>query len=303
MIRRPCVQRAAAALYCGRYSNVSHIAAAKKGGKKGGKGKGGNKKGGSLLGELAAKPKIQPWQSTDVIMQHLLMVESYRKAVGTPLMEDIEIEAIADALWDAPFALLAHDKGACGEDEPRFTYANKKALEVFEGEWGELVGQVSSVCLPPDEAARADRQALLERTADDIDKGYTSDYTGSRISLKGTPFELLNVTLWNIRSPTGKLMGQAAWFDAIKTADGTIVHVGEETTAVPTAEEIESQRARVEEQGAAVRELKEARGLGNSDPAVQDAVAELLARKEMLAWMEEAAAAAAAVDTDNASEA
>jgi hypothetical protein len=47
--------------------------------KKGKKGKkGGNKKGGSLLGDLAKTPQIQPWQTTDIVMQHLLMVESYR---------------------------------------------------------------------------------------------------------------------------------------------------------------------------------------------------------------------------------
>lgn len=46
---------------------------AKKGKKKGGKK--GAKKSGGLLGDV---PKLQPWQKTEVIMQHLLMIESYR---------------------------------------------------------------------------------------------------------------------------------------------------------------------------------------------------------------------------------
>ena len=52
------------------------VACEAKKGKKGGKK--GNKKGGSLLGDLANAPKIQPWQTTEVIMQHLLMIECYR---------------------------------------------------------------------------------------------------------------------------------------------------------------------------------------------------------------------------------
>lgn len=47
---------------------------AKKGKKKKG-GQKGNKKGGGLLTDV---PKLQPWQKTEVIMQHLLMIESYR---------------------------------------------------------------------------------------------------------------------------------------------------------------------------------------------------------------------------------
>lgn len=51
----------------------SVVCHAKKKGKKGGK-----QKKGSLLGSVPKKSAIQPWQTTEVIMQHLLMVESYR---------------------------------------------------------------------------------------------------------------------------------------------------------------------------------------------------------------------------------
>jgi hypothetical protein len=50
---------------------VSSVCQAKKGkGAKGGKG--------AKKGSLITPFKLQPWQSTDLIMQHLLMVESYR---------------------------------------------------------------------------------------------------------------------------------------------------------------------------------------------------------------------------------
>jgi hypothetical protein len=53
--------------------SVSVVCNAKKKGKKGGK-----QKKGSLLGDAGTKPIVQPWQTTEVIMQHLLMIESYR---------------------------------------------------------------------------------------------------------------------------------------------------------------------------------------------------------------------------------
>ena len=59
---------------------------------------------------------------------------------------------IAQALWEAPFGLLAHDLPEPGTEEgqPLFSYANKAALELFEAEWGELVGQPSSISADAD---------------------------------------------------------------------------------------------------------------------------------------------------------
>ena len=52
--------------------SASVVCNAKKKGKKGGK-----KQKGSLL-DIPKKSQIQPWQTTEIIMQHLLLVESYR---------------------------------------------------------------------------------------------------------------------------------------------------------------------------------------------------------------------------------
>ena len=70
-----------------------------------------------------------------------------------PLLEgDVEMADIAQALWEAPFVLLAHDLPEPGTDggQPLFSYANKAALELFEAEWGELVGQPSSISADAD---------------------------------------------------------------------------------------------------------------------------------------------------------
>jgi hypothetical protein len=93
----------------------------------------------------------------------------------------------------------------------------------------------------------------------------------------------------------GELLGQAACFDTITLEDGTVVKL--DVPPVATVEEIAAAEAAVAEQGAAVRALKAA-GRGNSDELVQDAVAQLLARKEVLAGMVVAREAAPAKDAD-----
>ena len=44
----------------------------------------------------------------------------------SPILEDIDISEAAKALWEAPFAVLAHDKFE--NEDPVFTYANKASL-------------------------------------------------------------------------------------------------------------------------------------------------------------------------------
>ena len=51
-------------------------------------GKGGQKKGGGLLADIpkpeaaSETPSVEPWQETEVIMNNLLLVESYSRNVG-----------------------------------------------------------------------------------------------------------------------------------------------------------------------------------------------------------------------------
>lgn len=43
--------------------------------------------------------------------------------VCSPILEDLDIGEAAKALWEAPFAVLSHDK--FDSEDPKFTYANK----------------------------------------------------------------------------------------------------------------------------------------------------------------------------------
>ncbi len=96
----------------------------------GGKKKGGGpKKGGSKYSELtkekaAAESQVVKHESTEVVLDLLLLVESYRKKVGKafPTQGAVEITSIAKEIWNAPFVLLYHRLPPSGKlaDAPLF---------------------------------------------------------------------------------------------------------------------------------------------------------------------------------------
>jgi len=252
------------------------IVAAKKSGKKGGKK---SKKASSAPVQPAASPK--PYLSTPVIMQNLLMIESYFRKTGRPLFnEEVEISDVAQLLWDAPFALLAHDT----DEDPKFVYANNAALLLFECEWSEIIGSPSRESAAPDKEIQDDRSALLAKA---LDNGFVDDYEGWRKSFKGTPFKVSNTTIFNIESPGGDAMGQAAvlrlWEYEDGSQGGPLAAPQEPSTASEAKEEeIAKAQEKVDACASFVRELKEVQGLKNSDDEVKQAVEELLTAKQAL---------------------
>ena len=251
-------------------------------------------------------------------MLTLLLVESFRRAVGRPLIgggpEDdsgeeggggLEISAAPRALYEFPCAVLAHDRFLCGEGaEPKFTYANLAAQRVFEAPWGELVGMESrrSAALD-DAAAQADRTGLLDRAAATGEA--QTGYRGWRVSAKGTRFEIQDGILFNVKSPSGEDVGQAVVFGHWKYADGSeggpkapaagagappstsssspsaASAAAAAAAAPPPPPSLEAAEAAVAEQAAAVRALKDS-GKTNGDPEVSAAVEELLRLKAVV---------------------
>lgn len=51
----------------------------------------------------------------------------HRRAAGKPLIESAEIEKIADVVFNAPFAILSHNRFApnVSDEEAVYTYANQ----------------------------------------------------------------------------------------------------------------------------------------------------------------------------------
>jgi hypothetical protein len=53
----------------------------------------------------------------------------------------VAIEALAEALYKAPFGCVIDEAGAAGVADPLVVYANRGALELLGSKWGEVVEQ------------------------------------------------------------------------------------------------------------------------------------------------------------------
>ena len=146
-----------------------------------------------------------PAPANDYLLSHAsLLISSYRALTGRQLVDpDLPPRAAAQFLYHAPFVILSHDDSP----DPRFTYANLAAQACFEMPWQEIVGLPSR--LSAQTLAQPARAALLKQVAE---RGYIDDYSGIRIARSGRRFTIHQATVWNLISPTGQLLGQAATF-------------------------------------------------------------------------------------------
>ncbi len=107
-------------------------------------------------------------------------------------------------LYEAPFALVAHDTRA----DPIFGYANRTAQNIFEMNWTEITS------IPSRQSAESvlqeERQTLLQRVNQ---FGFIDNYSGIRISKTGKRFLIRNAIVWNLIDRRGVRVGQAARFD------------------------------------------------------------------------------------------
>jgi PAS domain-containing protein len=134
------------------------------------------------------------------------LLASHLRLTGRPLLArlpDETEEGAAQRLYSAPFVVLAHD----GQPDPRFTYANRSAQQLFERTWDEMIGLPSK--LSAEAPAREERERFLGRVSE---KGFIDDYSGVRISKSGRRFRILRATVWNVSDASGRRIGQAAAF-------------------------------------------------------------------------------------------
>jgi hypothetical protein len=130
-----------------------------------------------------------------------LMAESFVRLTGETLVE--AFPSLAQALWSAPRAIVAHGT----EADPIFFYGNRMALDLFDMPARDFLRLPSR--LSAEAPNRAERASLLERVRRD---GYIADYAGVRISAGGRRFRIEQATVWNIVDGAGRLHGQAATF-------------------------------------------------------------------------------------------
>jgi hypothetical protein len=132
-----------------------------------------------------------------------LIISSYQLLTRQSLLPLHEDGSGGLALYDAHFVVLAHDI----QPDPVFFYANRKAQQLFEMTWDELVALPSRQSAEP--LVREERQRLLEQVAR---RGYIDDYSGVRVSKTGKRFRIKAATVWNLLDGAGQVVGQAATF-------------------------------------------------------------------------------------------
>lgn len=134
-----------------------------------------------------------------------LILDSYRHFLGKSCVDDTDLDRTAQLLYEAPFALVAHEAG----HDPIFVYANRTAQTLFEMDWPEITSTPSRLSAEP--ILQQERQTLLDRVNRD---GFITDYSGIRISKSGKRFWIRNAIVWNLINADRQKIGQAACFDS-----------------------------------------------------------------------------------------
>lgn len=151
-------------------------------------------------------PFDEPCAANGFLAGHAaLLAASFCRTTGRVLIDPQVL--VADAgrwLYEAPFAVLSHGLGA----DPLFTYGNRRALQLFELTWQQLIALPSRLSAEP--LNQAERARLLARVRD---QGFIDDYAGIRISRTGRRFLIRQATVWNLSSESSDYCGQAARFD------------------------------------------------------------------------------------------
>lgn len=118
----------------------------------------------------------------------------------------------------APYSLLAHDNS----DDPKFIYANRKALHCFKFSEEEFIGMPSRLS-----AAEGDRSARQELLLTVREKGIAGNYTGPRMNKFSQTFTIHDGTVWQFYNEKKEFIGQAAlfWPDDLNRPDWFNSHI------------------------------------------------------------------------------
>ncbi|KOR30639.1 hypothetical protein TI04_04790 [Achromatium sp. WMS2] len=147
---------------------------------------------------------MQYWLEPKIILHSKLMYDSYSHWLGKPLITGIDdAQSLAEALYRAPFVLVSHDT----DFDPKFNYANLQAQDLWQLGWPEFVGRPSRTS-----AETAEQQQRAQALNVAADAGFTTGYSGIRISARGQRFLILDGVIWNIVDTAGHCVGQAASF-------------------------------------------------------------------------------------------
>jgi len=291
-------------------SIVALHAKKKKGGKKGAKSKNKSKQSGM---EWATNFKLKPFEATATRDLASMAAASFEGRCGKPLSEELRGSSdIPKALWSAPVAVVVvgEPDNADGKNAGMTCkYANVAALETV-GLKPDQYERVIAPSGPGSEEAKVVEDAIILNLPTEMkgDKKYESGYKKKILrssspsaknnddeetdeedtsdSSKDTSITIMDAHRWSLEKSAlidGKFVtttvGVAYAWESWAVGDETLCSAGGITKPLLKPSELEDAVAK---QAAAIRELKEGRGLGNKDPEVVEAVSELLRLKDLL---------------------
>lgn len=132
-----------------------------------------------------------------------MILNSYFELFQRQLINRNGLLSDYDELVEKDFYLVSHRF----EDEPRFVFATKKAIELWETTWDGFYRMPSRYSAEEDH--RAKREKMLQSANL---KGYFEGYEGIRISSKKNRFRIKDVLIFNVSNVNNEVVGQAALF-------------------------------------------------------------------------------------------
>ena len=147
------------------------------------------------------------WLTAETQALAAMLLHSHQRAFGRPLIAATKPapskRLLCQSLFACGFPVLAHGT----EDDPKLSYANAAALQLWETHWDELIGMPSRLTAP--ETERAERSSALGQ-AQRLDA--VQNYRGLRISRQGRQFMINNARIWTLWDSEERVCGQAACF-------------------------------------------------------------------------------------------
>lgn len=129
---------------------------------------------------------------------------SFARVTGAPLRPS---GLSGRAFWLGDFALLTHR----GDDQATLNYGNEFALRLWEASWAEFTATPSAATAPRED--HTSRDAVMQKVARD---NFVRGYSGRRISRKGRPFIIQDVTIWRLLDENGAAFGVGAVFSNVR---------------------------------------------------------------------------------------
>ena len=261
----PCIRRLAVLLICGTAASFvlrpsmprgqAMVVAAK--GKKGKKGKKPKQQKKSGM-DWARDFEVMPFDSSVLRPLADAAAGAFEARTGKPL--DASLAGAGDlpkALYKAPVCVMV----VSGET---IAYANDAACEFAGKKHTELIGSAT---------------ALPATVADGYDSSYEKKLDGNTMQ-KAKRWAISKMAVVDGELVTEDQGVGYAFSSWVRDADGALCKPGGIVEAPPV--DPAKIQARIDAQAAVVRDLKEEQGLGNGDPEVKAAVAELLRLKGLL---------------------